>query len=101
MQCSGISQRPSGEGNLDPMPRSAQLPPLGRNERLAAAKASRDRNDGRPLLTVAEAAGYLKVNPKTVYGLVRSGKLRSLKVDNVLRIRPSDLDAYLDGQVSS
>jgi excisionase family DNA binding protein len=83
------------------MPRIAQLPPLNRNERRAATKATREHNDGRPVLTVNEAAAYLKVSRRTVYRMIHSGRLRSIQIPGGTRLRPGDLDAYLDAHVAS
>jgi excisionase family DNA binding protein len=83
------------------MPRAANLPPLNRAERRAAAQASAARNDGRPLLTVEGAAEYLNKSKYAVYRIIRSKKLRTFQVEGTLRIRPSDLDAYLDDNVAS
>jgi excisionase family DNA binding protein len=75
--------------------------PLSRQERRAAVKASNLRNDGRPMLSVLDAAVYLGMSPDTVYRIIRAGKLRTFKVEGTLRIRPSDLDAYLDENIAS
>lgn len=82
------------------MPR-ASLPPMNRSERRAAAEASRKRDDGRPLMTIPEAADYLGVARDSVYRFIRRGDLRSIMVGNVLRIRPSDLDAFLENNIVS
>jgi excisionase family DNA binding protein len=79
----------------------AQLPALSRNERTRAAKASRERNDGRPLLTIHDAAAHLGKSRDTVYRLIRTGDLRTILVGGTLRIRPSDLDDYLDKHIVS
>ncbi len=47
------------------------------------------------LMSVKEAADYMRVRPKTVYGWVASGRLRALHAGNRLRFRPADLDAWL------
>jgi excisionase family DNA binding protein len=83
------------------MARTAQLPPLKRNERLAAARASRERADGRPLMTMPETGVYLGVCTRTVYDLVKRGDLRSTKVAGRLRIRPGDADDYIDRHMAS
>jgi excisionase family DNA binding protein len=80
------------------MPKAAALT---RTEQRAAARASRARNDGRALLTVAEAAVYLNVHIRTVRRIIASGELRSMLVESRRRIRPSDLDDYLDRRISS
>jgi excisionase family DNA binding protein len=86
---------------VNPMPRIAQTANLNRNEKRAAIKASQDRNDGRPLLTVMEAAGHIKMSKRTIYRLIHSGQLRSIQVSGRLRIRHSDLDDYLDNHITS
>ncbi len=47
------------------------------------------------LLTVEEAAAHLRVNPQTVYRLLRAGKLPGVRVGRQWRVRRADLDAYL------
>ena len=49
------------------------------------------------LLTPEEAARYLRVNPQTVYRLLRSGALPGFKVGRQWRIREADLVACLGG----
>jgi excisionase family DNA binding protein len=48
-----------------------------------------------PVLTVAEVAGALRVSSMTVYRLIKSGELPALRVGKNIRIRTSDLDAFL------
>lgn len=81
--------------------RPAKLPPLSRAERQRAAQASRERSDGRNLLSVIDTAKYLGVDENTVYRLIHAGKLRSTKVGARLRLRPSDVDDYLDRNIGS
>ena len=47
------------------------------------------------LLTVEEAAAYLRVTPPTVYRLLRAGKLPGVKVGRQWRVRLVDLEAHL------
>jgi excisionase family DNA binding protein len=51
-----------------------------------------EADDG--LLTVREVAARLKVSTATVYKLCRRGMLRHVRVLNVLRIAPADLDRF-------
>ena len=44
-------------------------------------------------LTVEEAATYLKVKPKTVRELLRTGQLPGAKIGRAWRLRRADLDA--------
>lgn len=83
------------------MPRPAQLPPLGRAEKRAASKATFDRRDDRPLLTIAETATLLHKGRSTVYRMVHAGHLRTVRVGGTLRVRPKDLDDYLSKQIVS
>ena len=49
------------------------------------------------LLTVAQAAEYLKLSDKTIRRLIQSHKLLASKVgDRSWRIRESDIEKYLD-----
>jgi len=47
------------------------------------------------LLTPQEVADFLQVDFRTVYQLLRSGKLGGVKVGRVWRIRPQDVEEYL------
>jgi len=58
----------------------------------------RDEEDGmtdHQLLTVEEAAAHLRLNPQTVYRLLRAGKLPGVKVGRQWRVRLVDLEAHL------
>ena len=46
-------------------------------------------------ITPEEAAQYLRVNPQTVYRLLRRGKLPGAKIGHQWRIRRIDLEAFL------
>jgi excisionase family DNA binding protein len=71
------------------------------HRRTAAADHRRPQPGGiGPVLTVAEVAGALRVSSMTVYRLIKSGELPALRVGKNIRIRTSDLDAFLmDGAV--
>jgi len=47
------------------------------------------------LLTVRQAAEILTVSRRKVYNLVTAGKLPHYRIDNVIRIAETDVDAYL------
>ncbi len=50
------------------------------------------------LLTVSEVAERLRVSVASIYEMVRSGKLRSMRLGpnrGAIRIRPEELDRYL------
>jgi excisionase family DNA binding protein len=51
------------------------------------------------LLTAAEVADQLRVSTMTIYRLIRRGELPAVRVGRNYRVRRSDLEAYLDGQV--
>jgi excisionase family DNA binding protein len=44
------------------------------------------------MLTVKEAADFLRVNVKTVYALIAAGRLRCIRVGRVIRIPRTALD---------
>lgn len=56
---------------------------------------------GRPLLTVAEVADYLRVSEMTVYRMITSRDLGATKIGRSWRVPADDLTAYLaDNHVS-
>lgn len=54
---------------------------------------------GIELLTVGEAARILRVNPHTVYRLVKAKKLKSYKIGRDLRFTEKHLRDYLESGV--
>lgn len=50
---------------------------------------------GPKLLTVTDVMDELGVSKTTVYKLVKSGKLRSIKVESRRRFRRQDVDTYV------
>ena len=48
--------------------------------------------EAHAVLTPEEAAAYLRVNPQTVYRLLRAGKCPGVKIGRQWRIRRRDLD---------
>lgn len=48
------------------------------------------------LFTVKEAASYLKLNPLTVYGYIRQGKLNAVRFGRYYRIVFKDLLHFID-----
>jgi excisionase family DNA binding protein len=51
-------------------------------------------------LTTEEVLDYLQVNLRTVYRLIRAGKIPAVRVGRQWRVRRADLDAWLDSQRS-
>lgn len=51
-------------------------------------------------LTTEEVLDYLQVNLRTVYRLIKAGKIPAVRVGRQWRFRRADLDAWLDGQQS-
>jgi len=49
-------------------------------------------------LTTEEVLEYLQVNLRTVYRLIKAGKLPAVRVGRQWRFRKADLDAWLDSQ---
>lgn len=56
------------------------------NERLAA------------FLTTEDVLGYLRVTPRTIYRLIRSGALPAVRIGGQWRFRRSDIDRWLEEQ---
>lgn len=53
-----------------------------------------------PLLTIAQVAEVLQMSERTVYRLIKEGKLVAVQIPSeyrtVTRVRESELDAFLD-----
>ena len=49
-------------------------------------------------LTTEEVLEYLQVNLRTVYRLIKAGKIPAVRVGRQWRFRKTDLDAWLEGQ---
>ena len=49
-------------------------------------------------LTTDEVIDYLQVNLRTVYRLIKAGKLPAVRVGRQWRFRKRDIDAWLDSQ---
>lgn len=49
-------------------------------------------------MTVRDVAGYLNVDEKTVYRLVKRGDLPGFKVAGAWRFKRADLDSWIDQQ---
>ena len=52
--------------------------------------------DDRMLYRVGEVAELLSLSKSKVYELIRSGALRSIRIDGCRRIRGVDLTAFVD-----
>jgi excisionase family DNA binding protein len=51
-------------------------------------------------LTTEEVLTYLKVTPRTIYRLIRTGELPAVRVGRQWRFRRDDLDAWLGGRAN-
>ena len=49
-------------------------------------------------LTTEGVLGCLKVNPRTIYRLIKSGELPAVRIGRQWRFRRSDLDEWIDRQ---
>lgn len=47
-------------------------------------------------LTTEEVLGCLKVNPRTIYRLIKSGELPAVRIGRQWRFRRSDLEEWID-----
>lgn len=48
------------------------------------------------LLTPKQVAEYLNLAEKTIKDYLRAGKIRGVKIGNVWRVKPEDLEAFVD-----
>ncbi|NPV90979.1 MAG: helix-turn-helix domain-containing protein [Firmicutes bacterium] len=51
------------------------------------------------LLTPQEVADILKLHLRTVYAYLRSGELTAAKVGDTWRIRPKDLESFIESRI--
>ena len=51
-------------------------------------------------LTTEEVLEYLHINLRTVYRLIKAGKIPAVRVGRQWRFRKRDIDAWLDGKVA-
>ncbi len=49
-------------------------------------------------LTTDEVLGYLKVNARTIYRLIRTGELPAVRIGRQWRFRRTDVDNWLERQ---
>jgi len=52
-------------------------------------------------LTTEEVLGCLKVNPRTIYRLIKTGELPAIRIGRQWRFRRADLDEWIDRQRTS
>ena len=56
------------------------------------------RRELMSFLTTEEVLTYLKVTPRTIYRLIRTGELPAVRIGRQWRFRREDLDSWLDRQ---
>jgi len=49
-------------------------------------------------LTTDDVLGYLRINARTVYRLIKNGDIPAVRIGRQWRIRRCDLDSWLNGQ---
>ena len=64
-------------------------------DKASAQNATQNKQEDR-LLTPEELAEQLRVTLPTVYGWLKMGRLRGLRAGKFWRIRPADLEAFLN-----
>lgn len=58
---------------------------------------ARTTSPGGPrFLTALEVAERMRVSKMTVYRLIKTGKLRAVRIGKTYRVRDEDVEAYLD-----
>ena len=62
---------------------------------------SATRQELLSFLTTEEVLTYLKVTPRTIYRLIRTGELPAVRIGRQWRFRRHDLDSWLDRQQHS
>ena len=56
--------------------------------------------DNQEILTMKEAASYLKITEKTLLKLIKEGKVRSLRVGNAIRFIKNELTEDVRADIS-
>jgi excisionase family DNA binding protein len=51
------------------------------------------------LLDAREAAAILKIHPKTLLRLARSGEIRAIRIGKLWRVPKREIDAYVETQL--
>ncbi|MGO9111774.1 MAG: helix-turn-helix domain-containing protein [Thermoguttaceae bacterium] len=67
-----------------------------RPKRRSGSKASEP--DANTPLTVADVATRLRVSRRVAYELLQGGKIPSYRVGRSIRVKPGDLETYIDSQ---
>ena len=74
----------------------AKQPPRPRRPRRGAVASGAARTMDDVFLTTTEVIEYLQVNLRTVYRLLKAGKLPAVRVGRQWRFRKADVDAWLE-----
>ena len=67
---------------------------------MTASKDSGHEQEGfyTAFLTTEEVLGCLKVNPRTIYRLIKTGELPAVRIGRQWRFRRTDLDDWIERQ---
>jgi excisionase family DNA binding protein len=49
-------------------------------------------------MTTDDVLGYLRINARTVYRLIKNGEIPAVRIGRQWRVRRCDLDSWLDSQ---
>ena len=52
------------------------------------------------IMTVAEVAEYLRVDPDSVYRLIHEGQIRPLRVGRVMRVTRAEVGRWIEEQLT-
>lgn len=69
-------------------------------ERKPAQPATVSRTQFEPLLDSDEAAALLKIHPKTLQRMARSGQIAGIQIGKLWRFRASVLDEWLNAKAA-
>jgi len=59
------------------------------------------KENSSSLLNAAQVADHLNVSKPFVYKLIQTGKIRCVKINKSRRVRPQDLDEYIESNLSN
>jgi excisionase family DNA binding protein len=60
-----------------------------------------DKWDGQRLLKPVEVAGYLQISRSFAYHLLQTGAISTVRLGKTCRVRPQDLEAYIQQNLHS
>ena len=94
LTCIDKCSRVQGAIGTERLP-EVRLAGYGREAQTRRSPAEEKRAAIDDLLTAEQAAAILQLSPKTIKDWLRAGKLTGCKIGRLWRVRPADLEAFI------